>query len=306
MKKAKLIALTAIATVILSTMGCSRETVGPTERGKILSYSGYDKEIRPTGRYFLWSFWLGEKMIRLDTSINVADENIQQVSMRDGLMMDFNVQFRTRVDYSEEVINAILNDIEPDEYGRITWDMIYKIYGQRTVQQVARSVLSHYTVNEVLSNYEEVGKELHAAVTKEFHVNKSPLVVSNVTLGRPLPPKSIIDAKEIAARKIAEVTQIQADKEKDVAAAQASETIAREKSKAILIEAQTQADQQRIISQGLTPEYLQYLQIDALKEGISHGNSVYVPYNALQSPGVSNRIFNNSNTPATSVANTQK
>lgn len=271
--------------------GCSLEKVGPTEKGKFLSYSGYSDEIVGTGRYFLWTI-AGQRLIKLDTAVNVADEEISQVAMKDGLMMDFSVQFRTRLNSDPKIINSILNEVRPDINDEISWEEVYRIYGKKTVQQVSRAVLSRYTVNDILTNYENVSVELFTAISKEFKERQSPLIVSEVNLGRPRPPKSIMDAMEVAARKVAELKQIEADREKDIASAQANEAIARENAKSKIIEAQTQAEQQRIMSQGLTPEYLEFLRIEAMSKSAEKGNATYIPYQALGNDGLSVKMFN--------------
>ena len=72
----------------------------------------------------------------------------------------------------------------------------------------------------------------------------------------------------------------------------ANEAIARENAKSKIIEAQTQAEQQRIMSQGLTPEYLEFLRIEAMSKSAEKGNATYIPYQALGNEGVSVKMFN--------------
>lgn len=281
-----IVALVMVMVVMLS--GCG-ERIGPTSKGKILDSSGYSDDIKQPGRHWLWPW---QTMIVIDTSTNVDDERVEQVFMKDRLMMNFSVQFRGRVDGTDSVLNAMFSDLKP-ENDQVTWARAYQTYGKRTIEQVSRSVLSRYTSNEILVNYPQAAEELHQAITKAFKEQNSPLVVSNVVLGKPEPPKSIINGIEIAETKRIELEQVQADREKDIAKAEANRLVEQEKGKGLIVRAEAEAEANRIRSASLTPALLQFEQIQAYRLAAEKGNATtFIPVEALGSPGVQNRMFN--------------
>lgn len=286
--KKSIIKFFVVTMVFFSLTGCGWSSVEPTEKGKVLSLSGYSGSIKQPGIHFMW-FW--QNMIKLDTSTVVADERIEDVVMSDRLMMNFTVQFRTRIDGSDQVLNAMFSDIRPvnDE---ISITKVYSTYGQRTVQKVARSVLSQYKVQEVLSNYEAVGSELHKKITDTLLKEGSPLVVSNVVLGKPEPPQSVMA--------IIQATEERREKEALEAAQQEIEVLKRKNAITLaeldrekkIIEAQALRDQNQIVDQGLSESLLKFRQLETMEKMSENGATVYFPYSDMGSVGLQNRIYN--------------
>lgn len=276
-----------IATIVLTVGGCGWSGVGPTERGKVLSPSGYSPDIKESGRHFLW-FW--QDMIKLDTSTQVADERIEDVVMSDRLMMDFTVQFRTRINGNDKVLNAMFSDIRPED-DQITLGKVYHTYGKRTVQKVSRSILSQYTVNEVLTNYEAIGDELHKAVTQTLLEEGSPLEVSNVVLGKPEPPQSIIAVIEAVEERREKEALEEANQAIEVVKRENAITLAELERQRKVIEAETLRDQNKIVAEGLSDALLEFRRLETLEKLGESGNTIFYPYSDSGSVGLQNRIY---------------
>jgi hypothetical protein len=276
--------LIAIALIALFVTGCGRVTVPPAAKGKILSSAGYSVDVKETGKYWL-TWW--ESMVILDTSTQVMSENIS-VKMADDLELGFNVRFRTRINGSERVINAMFNDITHDNY-TVSLNKVYGVYGRDVVQSTARSVVGKYKVAEVSKNFDRITKELQAELVKQMA--NSPLEVSNVTLGGMQYPKVIVEAiekqqeRELAIQTEANDQAVKlVQKENELALAQADYEIRMTRAKAI-------RDENKMTAEGLNPVLIQYRQLEVLEKMAENKNAVFVPYESLSNVGVQNRMF---------------
>lgn len=270
--------------VTLLATACSRVTVPPAAKGKVLSASGYSVDVKESGKY--WMAWWNS-MVILDTSTSVVTEKVK-VKMKDKLDMTVDVRFRTRIAGGEKTINAMFNDIKHDNYN-VTLPMVYNVYGRDVVRSVGRSVLSKYTSEEVPENFDRITEELRTAIVTAL--KNSPIEMSNVTLGSILYPLTITEAIEAQAqRRLAIETEENQQaiemvkKTNELSLAQADYEIRMTRAKAV-------RDENKMTSQGLNPILLQYRALEVQELMAKNANAVFVPYEALTSSGLQNRIY---------------
>ncbi|AND75088.1 hypothetical protein pf16_165 [Pseudomonas phage pf16] len=280
LKKMMCVLMLAVAMV-----GCSKVTVPPAAKGKVLSAAGYSTDVKETGKYWLW---LTEDMVILDTSTQTVAEDIQ-VKMKDDLTLGLKVRFRTRISGNDKVINSMFNDIKHQDY-KVTLPMVYGVYGKDVVQAVSRSVLSKYEVAEVSNNYDKISQELTTELRKAME--NSPLEVSNITMADLDYPKEIDDAiKKQNERKFAIQTEeneqavkmVQKRNEMELANADYNIRIKR---------AETLRDENLKTAAGLNPMLLQYRQLEIMEKMANSENKVFVPYESLTNVGLQNRMYN--------------
>jgi hypothetical protein len=276
-------ALAMIAVVALQ--GCSFEVIPPAFKGKVLTTTGYNKEILEPGKETLWG---RDELVLLETGTRTVAETIT-VKMEDKLDLTFDVKFRTRIGGNEKVLNQMFNDIQVRDK-RVTLQQVYGVYGMDVVQSVSRSVVGKYKTEEVGANFDTITSELAERLTKAM-VN-SPLEVSNVTLGNLKYPEVITAAIEKQSeRRLAIETETNQ---------QAIETTKRTNALALaqldrdieLTKAKTLRDSNAITADGLSPMLLAYKALDVQGQMAENKAAVFVPYEAMNSTGVSNRIFN--------------
>lgn len=279
LKKMMCVLMLAVAMV-----GCSKVTVPPAAKGKVLSAAGYSTDVKETGKYWLW---LTEDIVILDTSTQTVAEDIQ-VKMKDDLTLGLKVRFRTRISGNDKVINSMFNDIKHQDY-KVTLPMVYGVYGKDVVQSVSRSVLSKYEVAEVSNNYDKISQELTTALRKAME--NSPLEVSNITMADLDYPKEIDDAiKKQNERKFAIQTEENeqavkmVQKRNEMELANADYNIRMKK-------AETLRDENLKTAAGLNPMLLQYRQLDVLEAMTKSDNKVFVPYESLHNVGMQTRAF---------------
>lgn len=279
MKKIVLVMLMAMVVV-----GCSRETVPPAAKGKILSTTGYSVDVKETGKH--WLYWW-EQLVVLDTSTQTISEKVT-VKLQDDLDLTFDVNFRTRIGGSESTINSMFNDIKHQDYN-VTLPMVYRVYGRDVVHKTAREVVSSYYTKEISKNFKKINEELHAELSAAM--KNSPLEVSNITIGAVQWPTLITEAIEKQqSRELAIQTEVNdqavkmVQKENELKLAQADYEVRMTKAKAI-------RDENRITAEGLNPVLLQYRQIEMMEKMAENRNAVFMPFEAMSSVGAQARIY---------------
>jgi hypothetical protein len=285
------IKLITAALVALTLTGCGFSTIPPAHKGKILSTSGYSPEVIEPGRQ--WIGW-NEKLVLLDTSTTTYKESIK-VILADKLTLHVDIRFSGRISGSDKVINTMFNDINAGPDKRIAFDEVYKIYGQMVIRNKTREIINQYNVDEVHKNYKRIGQDIAATVTKTLM--STPLEISNIALGNVQYPEVVTEAVEMNEKR-----RLDIEKEK---ATQAIELLKRKNQQALALadydiqitEAKAIRDKNKIIGEGITPELIKLRQLDVqvkMAEAMSKqgNNSVFVPYESLQSTGLNNRIYN--------------
>ncbi|MFK4132405.1 SPFH domain-containing protein [Pseudomonas luteola] len=289
----KFTAFTAIAIAIAATTGCSRATVPPAAKGKIVSTEGYSKDIKGTGRY--WLFW-NEKLVILDTSTQTYTERMS-VKMADEQTLTFDVRFRTRIAGDDKTINTMFNDIRPvatsdSNVQEVSLVNVYNVYGSATVQNAARSVISKYRTEEVAANFDKITNDMQAELTKRM-IN-TPLEVSNITLGNLDYPKVISEAIEKQAERELAIKTEQNNQAVEMVKKTNALKLAQADYDIRMTRAKALRDENAMTAAGLSPMLLEYRKLEVMEKMTENKNSVFVPYDALGQSGLSNRVFSES------------
>lgn len=285
MKFLQRVILIVVAAFVLA--GCDQ--VPPGFKAKILSSSGYSSEIKEPGKSYLWGT---EEFVLLETA-TVTMSVPMTVKMADGMELDFSVNFRTRVNGNDKVLNALFSDIRyqtSSELGKvITLDQVYGVYGADVLKNVSRSVISKYKVEQISENYDQINKNLQANLREAM--KGSPLEVSNVTLADIKWPKVITEAlekqqeRELAIKTEANQQAIEMVKRTNaLALAEADQLIDLKK-------AETLKKQNQIIAEGISPNFLAWKALEVQSKMAENDKAIFVPYESLTQPGMSQRIY---------------
>lgn len=277
----------ALAVAAATLTGCMAK-VEPATKGKVISSSGYADDIKEPGRYFMT---FTERMITLDTSTQNKVQGVS-VRMKDKMELGVGVSFRGRIKGDQRIINAMFNDITVKD-DNVSFDQVYNIYGRDVIARVVRDVLSPYTNEEFMQNQAEIQKEVANALTEAM--KNSPIEVSNVLLGGIKLPEEITKAiNKQNERELAIKTEENEQAVRMVA--KANEMKLAEADKAIrILKAETIRKENEITNSGLSPMLIEYRKIEAseniAKMQAENDKATFVPYEALGSTGLSNRVF---------------
>lgn len=277
----------ALALVVLS--GCNRITVDPAQIGKVLSPSGYSNEILVTGKHTLgWR----EQVVLLDTSTNTYSERMN-VILKDKLTLVFEVKYTGRIRNDKPVINAMFNDITHGGDYKITFTEVYHIYGQPKVRNIAREIMSKYTVEDVHANYARISEEISVDLQKAFV--GTPIHLTNVSLGEIRYPDVVTSAVSEAKQRQMMIERETAQAKIDLLKKENELTLIKADREIELTKAKTIADANKIMGQSITPSLLELKRIEVSKTLAAHANessTVYIPVEGLTSTGASVKMFN--------------
>ena len=280
---------TKLGTVLVLALGLSGcyQSIPPATKGKLLSSSGYSPEVLSPGRQ-----WVGitERLVLLDTSTKTYKENVK-VILSDKLTLNVDVRFSGRIAGSSKVINSMFNDIKAGNDKYISFDEVYKVYGQMIVRNKTREVIGDYNVDEVHKNYKRLSQELTLSMSDALQA--TPLEISNITLGNIQYPSVVTTAIEMTEKR-----RLDIEKEK---ANQAIELLKRKNQQALALadydiemtKAKAIRDKNRIIGEGITEALIKLKQLEVQEAMGKNGNSsVFIPYESLNNSGLNHKLFN--------------
>lgn len=283
----KLFSIVGLVMIATLLSGCG-QIVEPGFKAKFLSSSGYSNEIKEPGKY---QVWLGEKLIKLDTSTKAISIPLT-VKMADEMDLSFSVNFRTRVGGNDKVLNAMFNDIRPQDTDKgliISLDQVFSVYGNDVVSNVARSVVGKYKVSEVSKNYDTINEQLQAKLIEAMKNN--PLEVSNVTVANITWPKVITDAIEKQQERELAIKTEENQQAIEMVKRTNQLKLAEADREIELTRARTLRDQNAITADGLSDKLIAYKALEVQQSMADNKSAVFVPYEAFNTPGLSNRIF---------------
>ena len=285
----KLFGIFTILSVVFFLSGCG-QVVTPGYKAKFLSRDGYSTEIKEPGRYTVLPW---EELVYLETSTQTVSVPLT-VKMADDLDLTFKVNFRTRVGGNDKILNGMFNDIKPTEDENlggkvITLNKVFSVYGNDVVANVARSVVGKYKVADVSKNYDLINQQLQVKLVEAMKNN--PLEVSNVTVAEIGWPKVITDAIERQSERELAIKTEQNQQEIEMVKRNNQLALAKADREIELTKARTLRDQNAITNEGLSDKLLAYRALDVQEKMADNKAAVFVPYEALNLPGMSNRIY---------------
>lgn len=274
----------AVLVPIMLLGACSFEVVPPAHKGKILSPSGYEAEILPPGK--ITTYWR-EDLVLLETGTGTYREPMT-VIMSDKLTLKFEVRFRARIAGSDPVINAMFNDIVP-ENGRVSLQKVYSTYGQMIVRNKSREVLSKYTVEDVHRNYGRISSELLDAILPA--IKGTPLEMSDIALANIEYPILVTEAVEKAKERELDIKREQAQAEIDLTKKENALRLEEADYQIRITRAKAIRDENKLISEGVTPQLLEFRRLEVIEALGKNQNTVFMPVEGLVSPGAQMRIY---------------
>ena len=275
----------AVLIMFVTTQGCGFETVPPAHKGKILTTDGYSDEVLQPAKYTLWG---RDKMILLETNTATYKE-VVKVILSDKLTLVAEVRFRGRIAGTTTVMNSMFDDVIAGEDDKVSFNEVYNVYGKMAVRNKTRDIIRVYSVEDVHKNYGRISKEVGAAIQQAL--KGTPIEVSDVALGNIQYPEIITMAVEQAKARALSIKKEEAQaiinmtkKKNELALVEADYQIK-------LKEAKTIRDANKLMGQGITKSLLKLKALEVQEKMAANGSAVFVPYDAIGSIGVNNRMY---------------
>lgn len=290
--KGSMFAVVAAVLLALVLSGCGKRVeVPPAHIGKVLTTNGYKPDNVPPSKFRLdfCFFWQAcDALILAELSDTGQKESFKLFMPKDQLNMSFDIRFTMSIRNDAKAIDSLFSRIPPVNR-LIASQRVYVTYGQPVLREVVRTVVAKYGINEVASSREAINAEVYAAVSKAL--KGTPIAVKRLAFADIQFPQVIVEAKEQAAKRRAAIQQAEAEKQvmlvnmqTQLERAKADRAVRRERALAA-------KEENTIFAESVTDEYLQYKRLEVMEIMAGNPNAVFVPFEALGTVGLSQRIF---------------
>lgn len=279
----------ALVTTLLS--GCGEKVeVPPAYVGKILTHHGYQEGFIDPSTFRLEScFTYCDKLITLQASDGVINEDMELFMPKDELKMSFSISATVRISRDEKNINDIFDRVPADENNNISLEKVYSIYAEQKFRSVSRAILASYKIDEIAENRELVESVLFNKL--QDALKDTPIKIVQLGLTNVAFPDVITLAKENAKKREIEIQQAEADKQVALVRAGAELEIARKNRLVRLERAKTIKEENELTSASVTEAYLKYKQLEVFEQIAKSGSAIYIPLDTklvLMGKGTSN------------------
>ncbi len=298
MKNYYIVLISIIASITLS--GCSDVVeIPPAHYAKLSTPSGLQEGIIPPSRVRLSNFcFTCDNIVMVEASDHPIKERLKIFMPKDKLNLIVDV--RGIVSVNKSNINTIFDRLTAKHINSrtslISINTIYTTYGRNPLREVVRTILSDYTIDELLSNRNRVSREIFKKVRAE--TKTSPMSFSRLGLTDIQPPKVIIAAQEAAKEREIAIKKAESQKAIDLHRAQARLELAKKQQEIDLTEAETQKLVNIKLAEGVTEAFIAQRSLRVLEMLSKSKNKVIViSTDVLKNPsmmiGISQETFNN-------------
>ena len=231
--------------------------------GVVYSTDGVEEETLGTGWHVVGLF---EKVIEYPTRMQTVSYKDIQVATTDGKNIEMDIAYNFTIDPSE-VVNLF------NKFGAVSVDDIVEGYLRTRLWDAARNNVNKYNIIEI---YGEKSSDAASNIQVAFFddVSKLGFVIDNLTMGVPKPDESTQTAINERVKATQELERKQTEKQ-----------IAKEEAERLKIEAEGQAEANRIISESITEQVLQQQIVekwDGILPLVTDGNSmVQLPLDSI-------------------------
>lgn len=288
----KIITSLIVGAVLLSVglafVICTDKVEVPTAyRGKIASPAGLSDIMKPQ-RFRMWNP-TGQKSLIL---VDVADHPVEITGMKvfipeDELNITVDLRGMLSIRDGDEHINRIIDKVplsRSDKTTRmITWESVYKTYGEPVLRSVTRTILTTNSIDTIMETRGAVSKAVWQSVSEEL--KDTPLELKRLDLADVQPPDIIVEAKEAAKEREVAIRKAEAQKEVALTEAQANLEVALKQQEIDLLEAETQLKVQQKLSEGISDAWITQRTLTILNNfSTNDSKTVVLPLEFLRHP----------------------
>ena len=257
--------------------------VPPAAVGKILTKHGYKEGVIGSSRFRLERcFNYCDKLVTISVADSPVKEQMKLFMPKERLNMDFDLQATLAL--NPEKVDELFDKIPAEERNDgkyvIPLSKVYSTYAEQIVKAEAREFLSQFSINDIASNLEAVNSQLSQKLTESIN-KRTPFQVKYIGLANLQYPNIIVEAQENAAKRQENIRQEQAQLELSKVQLDRELQEAKMKRSIDVEKAQAEAAINEILGKTMTPQYVQYRQLEVLTQMANSQNKVFVPVRML-------------------------
>jgi len=236
-----------------------------------------------------------DRVYFVDQKLNSFAEPGMNILCKDDINMTVDVKAVMAFEVDESSIGFIkqkvpaiktAEDSELEGF-ELSLDKFYQMTVQDIVRSSARNVISVYATDDIRPNRKQIEEDLATDVRARIEALNYPLHVAAVLISNIDYPQVVIDQRNAIKNAQLEDQKQAALAEAAMAEAQRRAGIETEEAKVRMIKAQAQADENKILAESLTPQYLTWRQLEVMETVSSEmakgtNNVVFImPYEAI-------------------------
>ena len=233
-----------------------------------------------------------DRIILLENPDYQFEESLDFVVPADKLKLSVDIRGRLRLRTgSEDAINLVFSRVPgtsvegSSRISQIHFQQVYLRYARDIIRTVVRAELSENSIATNISNREILGVSLGQAVEKALE--QTPVELTYLGIAKMDPPEVILAAEIKAKEREIAIKEANAQKQIDLAKAEAREEVARKNQAADLIEAETQVLVNTKMAEGVSEAWALQRGLKILEQIAASDNKVILlPTEALTNPAV--------------------
>ena len=299
----KILYLLTTVAVSATFVSCGKLVdVPPAHVGKIKLASGIQDELKYPSTFRLPpALTVRNELILVETSHFAIEENIKLFMPGDKLNLTFDVRGTLFIspDQSAEIFEKITarRQQHNSRVSLITANDVYNIYGKQLVRSLVRTIMSDYTIEDVMNKRSEINAQLAKEISAMFTDKKYPLGVIQFGLADIQYPDVIVKAQELAKEREVAIATAEAQKMVSLKEAEAALEVAKKQQEIDLVEAETQVLVENKISEAVSPAFVTQRSLKILDKMADNPSKTFIlPMEAFRKPemlmGIYNKMFN--------------
>lgn len=291
MKKTIGLFFTIIASLALAGCGDIVE-VPPAHVGKLTTDSGLQKGLIQPSKFRLEGLCITcDSLILAEASDYGIKEQMQVYMPQDQLNLQVDVRGVFSISADENNIQKVFARITPDQQvdkrvSKISMAKVYQTYASQVVRETVRSVMTKYTIAQVMENREAVSTEM----AKEVRAQLVGLPVTAIRLGLAdvQPPDVIVKAREAAKEREIAIQRAEADKQVALKEAEAALEVAIKQQQVDLKEAETQVLVNKKLAEGVNTAFVTQRWLKVMERLAENPDAkvMILPYEAISNPSL--------------------
>ena len=275
----KPIALMLVATLTVASLSsCGKRVEVPLAFvGKVKTKEGLQTELHGPSVFSLpFDPMTPPSLILVETSHFAIEEQMNVYMPRDkmNLAVDLRGTFFITADQADDILANVRADQWKSRISAVSSEQVYKVYASQAIRTKARSLLTQYSIMEVMENRDAISIELREEIGAEL--TGSPIGIIRLALAEAQPPKVMLDAQESAKKREIEIQEAEADKMVKMTEADAALEIARKQQQIDLLEAETQVLVEQKLSESVNEAFVTQRSLRILEEWGGSQNKVMV------------------------------
>jgi regulator of protease activity HflC (stomatin/prohibitin superfamily) len=217
---------------------------------------------------------------------------------KDELNLELEVRGTFAISNNEENVNKVFARISPnklsDRIYYIQMDTVYQTYAQPIIREAVRSIITNYTISEIMNNREAIGQELAQSVIEKL--KNTPITSIYFGLADIQPPQVIVRAQESAKEREIAIKEAENEKMVSLKKAEAAYEVAVKQQEVDLKEAETQVLVNKKLTEGVNEAFVTQRALKVLASLAENENTVFfLPMEAMKNPSIMMGMLNREN-----------